>query len=488
VKAIKRALRGGLFVTALVLAAGCGAAQNLDVLGPKPEVGPAKPFTPPAVDTFKTKNGLTVWLVERHGLPLVSVSLVLSGGSAADPPDKPGLTHITTDMLDEGAGTRSAVDVSSAINDLGASLSLGTANDASVASLTVLKNNFSAAFGIFSDVIARPRFEEKEWKRVSELWKNELAKRPDDPMEVSRVVNAAVLYGPGTAYGHPSDGLLEGAQKIDLETVKRFYTENYSPDRAVLVVAGDITKEEVTAAVDTQLGAWQPSAAGAKSAPTSPPRAASERPKIVLVDRPGAPQSVIAVVREGVAASDPDSPRLDLINTALGGGFTSRLNQNLREEHHWAYGAGSAFQEMRGKAGFYALASVETPATGDALKEMLSELKKMAEAGPTPEEVSKAKAQDLAELMQTYETASGTSRRLAGLARLGLDPKHDLDASQSRQAATLEDLVALAKKYVDPASATIVVVGPQTEVMPQLTTLGLGEPAIWDPEGKPTAK
>ncbi|HVK69374.1 MAG TPA: pitrilysin family protein [Polyangium sp.] len=463
------------------------APPAVDLLGPKPELPPSRPFTPPAVETFTTKNGLSVWLVEKHGLPLVSAVLVVRGGSSADPANQPGLMHITTDMLDEGAGKRSAVEVSSGINDLGATLALGTSADASVLSLTVLKNNFNAAFGIFSDVVARPHFDAKEWKRVSELWQNNLKKRSDEPMSVSRVINAAVLFGPETPYGHPADGSLEAASKLDLKAVKRFYTESFRPDRAVLVVAGDISRKEVTDIVDAQLGAWKapPAKAVPKQADFPGPRAASARPKLVLVDRPGAPQSVIAVVRDGVAASDPLLPRLELINTALGGSFTSRLNMNLREEHHWAYGAGSTFQESRNKGGFWAIASVETPATGVALKEMLSELSKMAASGPTAEELEKAKAQDRADLMQTYETVSGTARRLATLARLGLPPGHDSEATRARQSATLAEVTTLAKTHVDPTSATVIVVGPREAVGPQLATLGLGEPEAWDPEGKP---
>ncbi len=464
------------------------AEPTADLLGPKPTLPAGRPFTPPAVETFTTKNGMTVWLVEKHGLPLVSASLVVRGGSSADPADKPGLMHITTDMLDEGAGKRSAVEVSSGINDLGATLSLGTSADASVVSLTVLKNNFGAAFSIFSDVVARPHFDGKEWKRVAELWQNDLKKRADQPMSVSRVINAAVLFGPGTPYGHPSDGLLEAATTIDLRTVKRFYTQSFRPDRAVLVVAGDITRKEVTDMVDAELGTWKAPPGGAKAAAKAAafpgPRPSSARPKLVLVDRPGAPQSVIAVLREGVAAADPQTPRLDLINTVLGGSFTSRLNMNLREEHHWAYGAGSTFQESRNKGGFWAIASVETPATGVALKEMLSELSKMAASGPTAEELEKAKAQDRAELMQTYETVSGMSRRLATLARLGLTPGYDLEASRARQSATLAEIATLAKTHVDPAVATVIVVGPRSAVAQQLSTLNLDSPEIWDAEGK----
>jgi len=460
-------------------------------LGPKPEAGPAKPFAPPNVETFELKNGMKVWLASRRGLPLVSLSLVIIGGSSIDPADKPGLMHITTDMLDEGAGKRSAIEISGAIADLGASMSVHAGIDATTASLTVLKKNIGPAISIFSDVIMHPQFDEKEYKRVSELWRNDLKSRPDEPSRVANVVNAAVLYGPGTPYGHPTDGLLEGAEKIDLPTVKKFYAEQIRPDRSILVVAGDITKAELTKAIEPNFAAWKASTPAPKK-PAKPvvhqPKAPNERPKIVLVDRAEAPQSVITIVRDGVMASEPDAIRIDLVNTPLGAGFTSRLNQNLREDKHWAYGAGSRFIETRGKGGFWAIASVETPATGKALKEALRELEKMAAEGPTAEELDKAKAQDRADLLQTFETISGTAGRLASLARLGLPPTYDVDASLSRQAQKLVDVAALAKAHVDPATATIVVVGPKAAVWKDLLELGRGEPVLWDAEGKPVVE
>lgn len=460
-------------------------------LGPKPESGPAKPFTPPKVETFELKNGMKVWLASRRGLPLVSLSLVMLGGSSIDPADKPGLMHITTDMLDEGAGTRSAIEISGAVADLGASMSLRTGVDATTASLTVLKKNIGPAISIFSDVIMRPQFDAKEFKRVSELWRNDLKARADEPSRVAQVVNAAVLYGPGTPYGHPTDGLLEGAEKIDLAAVKKFYAEQMRPDRSILVVAGDITKEELTKTIEANLAGWKaPTPAPKKPAKAvvHQPKAPNERPKIVLVDRADAPQSIITIVRDGVMASEPDAIRIDLVNTPLGSGFTSRLNQNLREDKHWAYGASSFFLETRGKGGFWAYASVETPATGPALKEALRELEKMAAEGPTAEELDKAKAQDQADMLRTFETINGTAGRLASLARLGLPPTYDVDASLSRQAQKLVDVAALAKAHVDPGSATIVVVGPKAAVWKDLVGLGRGEPVMWDAEGKPVVE
>jgi predicted Zn-dependent peptidase len=462
------------------------AAAN-DPLGPKPELPAAKPFDPPAPVVFKVANGMNVWLFERHTLPVVSVSVTISSGAASDPKDLAGLAHLTADMLDEGAGKRNAVELSTAINDLGATLSTGATADGSVVALSVLKKNFAPAFSIMSDVVARPRFEAKEFKRVSDLWKGELKKRADDPMSVARVVSHAVLYGEGTPYGHPSDGLLATAPKVDLAAVKAFYGKSWRPDRATLVAAGDLSKDELAKAIDAAFGSWK--------APATPPPPApaltgvrAERPRLVVVDRSDAPQSVITVVREGVAASDPKAPLLDLINTALGGSFTSRLNQNLREDHGWTYGARSGFAETRGQGWFSASAAVVTEQTGPSLKEMLGELGKMADSGLTEEEFGKVKAQDRADLVQTYETVNGVSARLGALAMLSLPPDFDAQASRARQAATPQQLAAL-DRAVDAKGATIVVVGPAATVVPQLAKIGLANPEFWDPEGfRKTAK
>ncbi|AUX41111.1 hypothetical protein SOCE26_025160 [Sorangium cellulosum] len=488
--------------TAPARPAAAAAAQEADPLGPKPELPEPQPFTPPSPVVLDGPNGAKVWLLERRALPMVSVTIAVPSGSADDPRGAAGLAHITADMLDEGAGQRSAVELSSAINDLGATVSVGARADGSLATLSVLKKNFAKAFSLLADVVARPRLEAKEWKRVSELWQNDLRKRGDDPARVSLLVSMAALYGPGTPYGHPVEGLLADAGTIGLPAVKAFYKTAWRPDRAVIAVVGDVGRDEVMQVVSRELGTWsapkgaagaaapapkgaataaagaQAGAAGASAAPSWRP------PRLVLVDRPGAPQSVIAVVREGVAASDPRRPLLQLINTALGGSFTSRLNQNLREDHGWSYGASSAFTEVKQQGAFMARASVVAEATGPALKEMLAELAKMADSGLTQGELAKVQAQDRADLVAAYETMSRTSLRFGTLARLGLPETFDVSASQARQKATLAGLAELARA-VDPKGATLVVVGPRQEILPQLQAIGLGEPEAWDVEGQP---
>jgi predicted Zn-dependent peptidase len=485
-----------LVVLALGVLAGCPRTPTTEenkpvppdpiALDAPPQLGPPKPYRAPQPQVYKTPQGMTVWLIERRELPLVGLSLALPSGSSEDPPGKAGLAHITAAMLDEGAGDRGALEISTALNDLGADMATSVDRDGSNITLQVLKKHLPKAFDIFADVIARPRFEADEWKRVSTLWKNQLRRRADSPQAVAMVVSAAVLYGPDTPYGHPSGGQVDTAERIALAEAKRFYEQNWRPDEAILIAAGDITKSELDALIAEKLGSWTaPADEPGAEAPVSVPL--TTRPRLVLVDRADAPQAVISAVGVGVAASSPSAPLLDLVNTALGGSFTSRLNQNLREDKSWTYGASSAFVETRGIGPFVAQSAVFVQVTGAAVREVLGEIDKMAKSGLTPEEHVKVRARDLTQLIETYETIGGLVGRLSSLALLGLAYDYDAKASHARQAASREELAGLARGALEPSKLTVVVVGPRDALLPQLRSLGLGEPEMWMPEGRPVA-
>jgi predicted Zn-dependent peptidase len=459
---------------------------SADPLGAQPTLAPPTPFKAVAPEVYRIENGLTVWLVSRPALPIVSMTLTVPAGSADDPKEKPGLAYAAADMLDEGAGSRGAIDISTAMEDLGARLTTGAALDGSNVSLTILKKHLATGFPIFADVIARPRFDAKEYERVNKLWQSRLKRRDDDPEEVARVVRAAVLFGAEAPYGHPTSGRLEIAQTIKLDEVKDFYGKHWRPDRAVLVVAGAITRAELDQLLAKELASWKKptTAPPARATPSEP---LESRPKLVLVDRPDAPQAVIDLVAPGVRANDREAQLLELVNTALGGSFTSRLNQNLREDHHWTYGAGSSFAETRGRGPFVARAAVFIDATAPALREMLAEIAKMQSGGLTEDEFVKGRARDLTDLIQTNEALNKLVSRLAMLAELDLPPDFDSLASQARQASTRPELLALAQKYLDSSKASIVVVGPRKVLEPELRTLGLGVPELWTAAGKPVS-
>ncbi|HHH31286.1 MAG TPA: insulinase family protein, partial [Polyangiaceae bacterium] len=382
------------------------------------------------------------------------------------------------------AGTRDAIAISTELNDIGVSLSTSVERDGSRLGMTVLTKHLDKAMEIFGDIVTKPHFSAEDWGRVTDLWYTQLERRADNPAAVASVVRNAALYGPDTPYGHPSSGLLDTAKAITLDDAKRHYADVYRPDQAVIVVVGDVNRERLDELLESHLGGW------IKPSTPPPPRGSApepltSRPEVIVVDRPDAPQSVVALCAPGIKASDPSAPLLDLVNAALGGSFTSRLNQNLREDHGWTYGARSSFVETRGVGTFVASAAVFTKVTAAALREMVREIDDIAKDGLTATELDKVRAQDLTDMIQTNETVGGLSSRLLDLALLDLPPDFDAAASKKRQAARAEQLASLAQAHLDTKRMTIVVVGPKDQVVPQLRALDRGQPVLWTPEGQP---
>jgi zinc protease len=464
-------------------AAPVSPAVPADPLGPRPETPPPAVYAPPSPTVTKAANGIVVWLLERHSVPVVSCDLTVPSGASSDPPGLGGLAYATANMLDEGAGTRGALDLARAIDDLGAHIQTDANADASFVSVSVAKRNFAKAFALFADVVARPRFEAAEYKRVKDLWHNELLQREKDPDATARVVYRVALFGPEHPYGHPWDGTPRSAEAVTLDAIKRFYASAWRPDRAILVCAGDVTAEEVGKAIESALGAWK-APAPPPPAPLVPPPPAGPWPRLVLVDRPDAPQAVIAAIKPGITATSADLPALWRTNDAIGGSFTSRLNQDLREEHGYTYGARSRYSISRGTGQVVSWANVVTEKTGDALAAMLADLRKFADAGMTDDEAARTRFQARGDLVNVYETVEGIAGHLAADASLGLPPDYEATSSRDRDAADKATLDRLAKQYYDPAGAIVVVVGPRAKVQPMIDKLGLPPAQMRDAEGR----
>jgi zinc protease len=368
------------------------------------------------------------------------------------------------------------------VDILGASLESSATLDASFVSLTVLKRNLPPAFALLGDAVVRPRFDAKEWKRVQDLWVNALMARAQDPEAVSQVVARSALFGKESPYGHPITGVVRSAQKTTLDEASRFYKAAWRPDRATVVAVGDVTQAELAPLLDTAFSNWKAPASPA-AIPPSPAEPKGPAPRFILVDRPDAPQSVIALVRAGVAVSNPAAAPLSRVNSALGGSFTSRLNQDLREEHGWSYGASSRVAFARGVGSITASSAVFTEKTGDALRALIADVETYAKGGLTDDEVDKTRSQARAELVEVYEQVDNAAFRLATNATCGLAPDHETQAAVRRDAATRSELSRFAAKFFDPAPATILVVGPKEKIISQIKGLGLPEPEIRDEEG-----
>jgi zinc protease len=455
----------------------------LDPLGPAPRVPSPAAYAPPVPEVWKTPAGLTVWLVERHTLPYVALTLSVPTGSSADPKGKGGLAFATADMLDEGAASRGSIDLSRAIDALGATLVTGATVDTSTVSLSVLKKNLAPAFTLFADVVARPRLDASDWKRVHELEMNDLIERSSDPEEVERVVTRAVLFGIDHPYGHPVDGTASTAGAIGLGDVTAFYKSAFRPDRAALAVVGDTTKAELSSLLEQGLGSWK-SPASAPPAVVAPMAPKGPWPKLVLVDRTDAPQAVIALARPDLAVSDPNQPLLERANLALGGLFTSRLNQDLREEHGYTYGAGSRVSRTRGVGSFIASASVFTEKTADALKALVDDVADYAKGGMTEDEAEKTRLQSRGDRVEAFETFDHAAEHLAIDAALGLPADYEKASALAAEGAPRETLTKLGAQYFGPGSAVLVVVGPRAKLEAPLRAIGYASIELRDTDGR----
>jgi predicted Zn-dependent peptidase len=257
-----------------------------------------------------------------------------------------------------------------------------------------------------------------------------------------------------------------------LNDVRDLYGKTFRPERTTLVVVGDVSpkalEEELLPAFGSYVGVGK-----AALGPPALPEIASRR-TVVVVDRPDAPQSVVALVLPGLAASVPDAPILSRANVALGGSFTSRLNQDLREERGITYGASSRLSFARGPGMFVAQASVETSKTGEATKALLADVAAYATDGPTSEEAEKTRLVGRADLVEGYEGVASAAARLARLAGIGEAPDYEAKSAKLRDGTTLETLKKVARERLDPARGAIVIVGPKDKVLPQIEPLGLG--------------
>jgi zinc protease len=459
-----------MILTTVVCAAVAVFAQAPDRSHP-PQPGPPAPLRLPTIQKRKLSNGLPVWMVEMHDVPVAQINLVVLSGTANDPPGKYGVASLAAAMLEEGAGSRSALEIADAIDYLGADLGTATTSDLSAIRLHVPVARLADALPIMADVALRPTFPKDELDRQRQQRLTSLLQGRDDPPTISAIAFSRILYGKGHRYGTAQMGTAETIKTLTTDDLRGFYASAFRPENAMLLAVGDITAGKAMPLLEKSFGSWKASGAAAseKLPPTDDPPAR----QVYLIDKPGAPQSQIRIGRIGVARSTPDFFPLQVLNTILGGSFTSRLNMNLREAHGYAYGASSAF-EMRGAAGpFYAAAGVQTDKTAEALKEFFNELNAILKPVPA-EELARAKNYVALRFPSAFETTGDISRRLEDELVYKLQDDYFAKYVQNIQAVTAADVLRVAQKYINPDRLAVVVVGDLKTIEPGIRALNLG--------------
>ena len=448
------------------------AAQQAPDRSRAPEPGPPPALKLPAIQKRQLTNGLPVWIVELHGVPVVQVNLVVLSGTGDDPIGKFGVASLTAAMLDEGAGSRSALAIADAVDFLGASLITNTTSDGSAVRLHVPVARLADALPIMADVALRPTFPKDELERVRAERMTSVIEARDDPEAIGQLAFARVLYGTTHRYGTAQAGSAQTIQSFTVDDVRASYASAYRPNNAAILVVGDVTPNRVLPLLETHFGKWQTQgAAPAHAVLQTPPTPAARQ--VYLVDKPGAPQSQVRIGWVGVARSTPDYFPIQVLNTVLGGAFSSRLNLNLREKNQYTYGASSQF-DMRSAAGpFVAAAGVQTDKTADALKEFFNELNAIGQLVPA-DELARAKHYVSLRFPSGFETTGDISTRLEQALVYHLPDDYYSKYVQNIEAVTAADVQRVAQKYIQPGRVAVVIAGDRTAIEPGIRALNLG--------------
>jgi zinc protease len=458
-----------------------------------PDLLADKGFSPQQPEVFKLSNGLEVRFWKKNELPLVNVSLMIRGGAAVDDPHQAGRAFMMANMLDEGAGKLGSLEFSDALDLLGASFIASASQETITVGLSTLKRNLDKALDLFADALLRPRFEQKEWDRVKTLHIQSLKQQEDRAPAVAGKVGMRTYFGDDHPYGRPVDGTAQTIEELKLEQIKDAHAEYIRPDKAVMFIAGDLTLDEAKAALERALGGWKREKAGVHDMETvirggkiAPPE---KKPlRVALVDKPGSVQTVIRFYMPGEAYQTPNRVVLNLINTILGGSFTSRLNQNLREQHGYTYGARSGFHMEPSMGYFTAGADVQAEHTGEALKEFLKEFERIRGGDISKDEAAKARETNRVEFVESFQGLRGILGTAEELEEVGLPFTTIGDDLAKLKGVSEADLNSQIKAAIPLENGLLVLVGDKKTVMEQLKGLQLPTPSEYTVSGEPAVK
>ena len=441
-----------------------------------PALGPVPSFTFPGIERHVLPNGLKVRTVEYTSAPVVTMGVQVEGGSGADPAAQEGLASLVADMVDEGTGTLSAIEVSDALARIGGDYDVDTGPDAIGFSLTTLARFADRGADLFAGLLTRPSLRESDFTRIRQLRIDRLRQIKDIASAVAERAFLRLLYG-RHPYGHAPLGNEDALRGLTLDDVVAFHTGMFRPSQTMLVVAGGMRHAELLAVAERAFGGWTESSAG-----TPPATPASEIPaeptsrRIALVHREAAAQSELRIGHLAASRRTPDYAPLLVMNAILGGQFTSRVNLKLREEKAFTYGARTSFDWKRGLAPFALSTSVHTAATAEAIADSSAEIEGIRGSRPvTDGELAHAKAALTRGYPAGFETAAQVARAVSQLALYDLPDTYFSDFVPTVGAVTAGDVTRVAAHYLDPARLTALVVGDANVVADSLRTLSFGE-------------
>ncbi|HEY7502035.1 MAG TPA: pitrilysin family protein [Vicinamibacterales bacterium] len=474
-----------LSAAALVLvlcAAGLSAQQALD-RKKTPPPGKTPDLRVPAWTKTTLANGADLIVSEKHDLPLVSFSITFLGGSSQfEPAERTGLASITATMMSEGTKSRDGEALSNALQLLGTSIASNVGSESGSISFVSTSGKFPQTLDILADMLLNSTFPADALERIRAQRLVALTQARAQPGAIAGRVFPKVLYGSAHPYGRV---VTEASFKaITRDDVASFHAAYFQPGRALVTVVGDVTAAAAKAAIEKSLAGW----AKAGTRPSFSYPAPPERPKttIYLVDRAGAAQSTVAIGHPGPPRSTPDYYAMQVMNTMLGGMFQSRLNANIREEKGYSYGVNSSFAYGKGPGAFRAGGDIVGDKTDAALVEFMKELRGILGDRPvTDEELRTAKDSLVQRLPATFASVTAINNALTTLWTQALPDDYYQQYAKAVSAVTKEDVLRVAKKYIDVDKLAIVIVGDRKSIEAPLKATNIAPIAYLDIEGSP---
>jgi zinc protease len=450
----------------------------------EPPLGGDKPFTAPDVKTSKLENGLEIFVVERHELPKVSVALATRAGSVVDPPGKSGLASLTARVMRRGTTSKGALEIDTALGDLGTGLAWSAGRESARLTIDVLKRNVSPALAILADVVRDPSFPSAEFEREKKLALDTLAQQANNPNAVANRVAYMLAFGLDHPYGTPPMGLPSTVTSLGREELARFHQTNWKPGSATLVFAGDVTVAEATELARSHFGTWSGDAAPDPTVPAPRPVGPG---KVFLVDRQDAAQTVIAHILPAPPRKSDDYYAVVLADAVYGGGgFGTRLNLNLREDKGYSYGVFSNAAILSAAGTIVASGGVQTDKTTESTAEFVKELKDLAGAKPIGDtELTSARLTKVRGYAQQFESLGRVTDQILALWTVRLPTAELQQEPEKLMSVPVSAVNAAAAKYAQPSGAALLLVGDLSKIEAGIRKLNLGEIVRLDVEGRP---
>jgi len=444
----------------------CAALIPILLSAPRAQGG-----TPPA-QYDRLANGATLIVSEQTNLPIVIVQVTLDAGARLDPAEKAGLASLTADLLTEGTTKRSASEISDAVDFLGASLSASADTDYASVGLSILKKDLPAGLDLLTDIVLHPKFADAEIARRREAVLAGIRSAEDNPGTVAQKAFQRTLFGAGP-YGHPVEGTAESVPRITRSDIQAFYARYYHPGRAIITVVGDVVAAEIRAQLESALGAWN----GGAGEPFQYPAFTMPAQRLVRIDKP-ITQANIILGERGVARDNPDYYALTVMNYILGGGgFSSRLLDNIRTQGGLAYSVASFFTVNKSPGSFQVVMQTKNASAAEAIKRARAEIDRIRREPVEDAELSEAKRY----LTGSFPLRLDSDRKIAGFLSqvelYGLGRDYADTYAQRINGVTKDDVLRVAQKHIDPDQLILVVVGDLAKISLSGVTTEGGAPA-----------